>query len=60
MHDVAKSSQDISKAFRDYQTTEFGGWPWKSSALAHGPERPRFAKYASGEEEERPMPAVCG
>ncbi|CAE7514214.1 PRN1 [Symbiodinium sp. CCMP2592] len=47
---VGNSREDISKAFRDYQTTEFGGWPWKSSALAHGPERPRFAKYASGEE----------
>lgn len=57
---VGNSREDISKAFRDYQSTEFGGWPWKSNALAHGPERPRFAKYASGEEEERPMPAVCG
>ena len=33
--------------------------PRKSDALAHDRERPRFAKYASGEEDERPMPAVC-
>ena len=57
---VGNSREDISKAFRDYQTTEFGGWPWKSSALAHARERPRFAQYASGEIDERPMPAVCG
>ena len=56
---VGNSREDISKAFRDYQSTGFGGWPWQSDALAHKRERPRFAQYASGEIDERPMPAVC-
>ena len=32
-------------------------WPWESDALAFGRERQRFAKYADGRLEERPLPA---
>mmetsp|Transcript_64727 Transcript_64727/g.152183 ORF Transcript_64727/g.152183 Transcript_64727/m.152183 type:complete len:378 (-) Transcript_64727:167-1300(-) len=56
---VGNSREDISKAFRDYQATGFGGWPWPSDALAHKRERPRFAQYADGHVEEKPMPSVC-
>jgi len=52
---VGNSREDISQAFRDYQRTGFGSWPWPSDALVHGRGRQRFAKYADGREEERPM-----
>jgi len=54
---VGNSQQDIMKAFADYQQTGFGAWPWESDALAFPRERARFAKYASGELEERPIPS---
>eukprot|EP00440_Ansanella_granifera_P065009 gb/GFBE01070490.1/.p1 GENE.gb/GFBE01070490.1/~~gb/GFBE01070490.1/.p1 ORF type:complete len:361 (+),score=64.14 gb/GFBE01070490.1/:1-1083(+) len=53
---VGNSREDIAKAFRDYQATEFGGWPWPSDALAHPRDRQRFAQYADGRKEEKPMP----
>ena len=53
---VGTTSDDIMKAFSDYQATGFGGWPWKSNALAFPRDRPRFAKFANGELEERPIP----
>ena len=54
---VGNTQQDIMKAFADYQATGFGGWPWESSALAFDRDRPRFAKYANGQLEERQIPA---
>lgn len=53
---VGNNREDIATAFKDYQRTGFGGWPWPSDALAHSRERPRFAQYADGQLEERPMP----
>jgi len=53
---VGNSRDDISKAFRDYQATGFGGWPWPSDSLAHDRHRQRFAQYADGRVDERPMP----
>lgn len=53
---VGNSRADIAKAFQDYQSTNFGGWPWPSDAFAHPRDRPRFAKYADGRVEEMPMP----
>ena len=50
------SPAQIMKAFSDYQSTGFGGWPWETDALAFGRDRPRFAKYADGRLEERPVP----
>jgi len=58
---VGNTQQDIMRAFSDYQRTGFGAWPWESDALAFGRERPRFAKFADGTLEERPVPpASCG
>ena len=53
---VGNTQTDIMQAFRDYQSTGFGGWPWESSSLAFPRDRPRFAKYADGTLIERPMP----
>lgn len=52
---VGNTREDIQKAMIDYQRTGFGGWPWPSDALAHDRNRQRFAKYADGSLEEKPM-----
>jgi len=52
---VGNSREDISKAFRDYQQTGFGTWPWPSDSLAHERGKERFAKFEDGKLEERPM-----
>ena len=43
-------------SFLDCQATGFGGWPWPSDSLAHDRHRQRFAQYADGRVDERPMP----
>eukprot|EP00913_Durusdinium_trenchii_P011380 g10691.t1 len=53
---VGNSREDIAKAFKDYQESEFGGWPWPSDALAHERSQQRFALYSDGRKEEKPMP----
>ncbi len=50
---VMNSEEEIQQAFEDYRRTEFGGWPWDVSDVAHDPEKGRFAKYADGREEIR-------
>lgn len=55
---VGNTREDIRKAFRDYQETGFGEWPWPSSAVAHERGRQRFASFKDGKLEERPMPSM--
>lgn len=50
---VMNSRQEIYQAIRDYQNTQFGGWPWPRHDMVHGRDRGRFAKYADGREEIR-------
>ncbi len=40
---VMNTSDEIQQAFKDYQKTQFGDWPWDKSDLIHGRERGRFA-----------------
>lgn len=41
---VMNDRAGIEGAFRDYQTTGFGGWPWPNDAPTHGQAAARFAR----------------
>lgn len=48
---VMNSNQEINQAVKEYQLTQFGGWPWPSYEHTHPKERTRFALHADGREE---------
>ncbi len=51
---VMNTRQQIMDAFRDYQRTGFGGWPWKDDGPVHPRDAERFARHADGRLETRP------
>lgn len=53
---VMNSREEISETFRDYQRTQFGGWPWPSEEPVHAKGRGRFARYPDGTEKTPPGP----
>jgi hypothetical protein len=48
---VMNSREQIVQAFRDYERTRFGGWPWSRADQVHGAAEQRFARHADGREE---------
>ncbi len=48
---VMNTQAELQQAMSDYQRTEFGGWPWPSSAHVHPRDKGRFAIHADGREE---------
>ncbi len=45
---VMTTRAELRDAFRDYQRTRFGGWPWPSPEPTHPRAEGRFARYADG------------
>ncbi len=45
---VMNSEQEIRQTISDYQATQFGGWPWSTAEMVHGPEIRRFARDPDG------------
>lgn len=50
---VTNTNEEIQKVMREYQQTQFGGWPWPKNDQVHDRSKGRFAKYADGRMEER-------
>jgi redox-sensitive bicupin YhaK (pirin superfamily) len=49
---VMNTHDEIRAAFRDYQATGFGGWPWHQDGPVHARTSGRFAIHADGRREE--------
>jgi len=55
---VMNTRAEIEQAFRDYEATRFGPWPWPASDPVHGNDKRRFARHGDGRDEERTISAV--
>ena len=49
---VTNTIEELHQAKRDFQRTQFGGWPWDTRQPMHGPGFGRFAQYAEVGREE--------
>lgn len=45
---VMNTPDELRQAYRDYQHTQFGGWPWASADPVHPREEGRFAQHPDG------------
>jgi hypothetical protein len=52
---VMNRPEEIAQAFADYSRTRFGGWPWPDAAPVHGSDHRRFATYADGQTQIKPV-----
>jgi redox-sensitive bicupin YhaK (pirin superfamily) len=48
---VMNSRDEIVQTIREYQRTEFGGWPWQRRDPVHAADRGRFALHSDGRQE---------
>lgn len=53
---VMSSERELQQAFREYQETGFGGWPWgeKESDIINDKDAGRFASYQFGKVVDKP------
>jgi len=50
---VMNTQEEIQKAFSDYRSTQFGGWPWDQEIPVNDRTARRYARFADGTEEYR-------
>ncbi|MEX0274927.1 MAG: pirin family protein, partial [Flavobacteriaceae bacterium] len=50
---VMNTAEEIREAMRDYGKTQFGGWPWEETEVAHPRKKGRFALHSDGTEETK-------
>ncbi len=48
---VMNTAEEIRETMREYGRTQFGGWPWPQTEMAHPREKGRFALHSDGREE---------
>lgn len=48
---VMNTAEEIRETMREYGKTQFGGWPWQQTEMAHPREKGRFALHSDGREE---------
>jgi redox-sensitive bicupin YhaK (pirin superfamily) len=48
---VMNTEEEIRQTFRDFQESQFGGWPWQRPDNVHPEEKGRFALHSDGREE---------
>ena len=51
---VMNSREEIQQTYKDYQQTQFGGWPWPRPDVIHDAAKGRFALHPEGREELPP------
>ncbi|MDW7670683.1 MAG: pirin family protein [Bacillota bacterium] len=49
---VMNTMEEIEQAYRDYETTRFGGWPWNRKDPVNPKDSSRFARYGPDEVEK--------
>jgi redox-sensitive bicupin YhaK (pirin superfamily) len=49
---VMNEQHEISQAYADYQSTQFGGWPWSKDDPVHSRDHGRFAIHADGRRDQ--------
>jgi redox-sensitive bicupin YhaK (pirin superfamily) len=52
---VMNSEEEIRQTYRDYQESQFGGWPWPRPDQVHPPDKGRFALHSDGHEQFPPQ-----
>jgi redox-sensitive bicupin YhaK (pirin superfamily) len=48
---VMNTQEEIRQAMLEYGRTQFGGWPWPETEVAHPRDKGRFALHSDGREE---------